>query len=216
MEDVNILGALTPLILTFVLGAVALEAVKVFFFKSTVKGFIKAFVEGLNGDEKNKKRYYHSNRKQPEIKKDEVSKEDGSFTEKLIEKGGAYKRNEFLMTQTERHVYKILEKGYGDEYYIFAQVRVVDVIQPNMNKYYTWTGEYKALFRQLSQWHFDYVMCDKSDFSIFCALELDDASHERADRVRRDRILNAVCKDAGLDLKRIKLNHENKRVEVVS
>lgn len=148
--------------------------------------------------------------------KESYNKKDKSYAEKLIMDGGAYVAKAKMMSASEQGVYKILEKAYGEKYHIFCQVRVVDIIQPNITKYQTTTREYKSLFWQISQWHFDYVMCDKSDFSIFCALELDDASHERADRVRRDRILNAVCKDAGLDLKRMKLNHENKRVEVVS
>ena len=100
---------------------------------------------------------------------------------------------------------KLLERKYGEQYYVFAQVRVVDVLQPNVKRYFTWTKEYKALFWQVSQWHFDYVLCDKNDFSVLCALELDDLSHDRSDRIRRDRILNAVCKDAGLQLERMRL-----------
>jgi len=211
MANVDILGTLAPMILMFVVAVIALEIIKAVFLESTVKGFIRAFFEGLNGGE-NKENV--SRRKEPKVKESENN--ETSFTEKLIKLGGAYRGNEFLMSPTERDVYKVLEKAYGDKYYIFAQVRVVDVIQPNINKYYTWTGEYKALFRQISQWHFDYVMCNKNDFSIFCALELDDPSHRKPERIRRDRILNDVCSDAGVSLKRMSLNHKKKKLEVVS
>lgn len=211
MANVDILGALAPMILMFVVAVIAIEIIKAVFIESTVKGFIRAFFEGLNGSG-NKENV--PRRKEPKVKESESN--ETSFTEKLIKSGGAYRGNEFLMSPTERGVYKVLEKAYGNKYYIFAQVRVVDVIQPNVNKYYTWTGEYKALFRQISQWHFDYVMCDKTDFSIFCALELDDYSHTRPDRKRRDRILNDVCNDAGVVLKRMRLNHQNKKIEVVN
>ena len=148
--------------------------------------------------------------------KESYDNKDKNYSEKLMMDGGAYIAKAKMMSASEQGVYKILEKAYGDKYYIFCQVRVVDIVQPNITKYQTWTREYKSLFWQISQWHFDYVMCDKNDFSIFCALELDDASHERPERVRRDRILNAVCKDAGVVLKRMRLNHESKRVEVIS
>lgn len=121
-----------------------------------------------------------------------------------------------MMTPTEQKIYKVLENKYGEKYYIFAQVRVVDVLQPNVKKYFTWTKEYKALFWQVSQWHFDYVICHKDDFRIFCALELDDSSHENADRKRRDIILNNVCKDAGVVLKRMWLDYESKKLKVES
>lgn len=139
-----------------------------------------------------------------------------TYAEELIRRGGAYVAKSQMMSASEQGVYKILEKAYGDKYYIFCQVRVVDIIQPNITKYQTWSKEYKSLFWQVSQWHFDYVMCNKDDFSIFCALELDDSSHEREDRKRRDRILNSVCEDAGVVLKRMRLNHENKKVEVIT
>ena len=98
---------------------------------------------------------------------------------------------------------------------IFCQVRVVDLIQPNMKKHHTWTREYKSLFRQISQWHCDYVLCEKADFKVKCALELDDPSHERPDRVKRDRILNRACEVAGVRLERMKINHAEKRIEVI-
>lgn len=126
-----------------------------------------------------------------------------SLSSALLEKGNAYVGNEFLMTPTEREFYRVLELKYGEEYYIFAQVRVADVIKPNVKRYFSKTREYQALFRQISQWHFDYLLCHKEDFRIHCAIELDDPSHQRADRQRRDRILNAVCKDADIALDRV-------------
>ncbi|ERS92018.1 hypothetical protein Q671_14340 [Halomonas sp. PBN3] len=120
------------------------------------------------------------------------------------------------MTPAERDVYRVLEKAYGDRFRIFSQVRVVDVIQPNTWKHHSESREFMSLFRQLSQWHFDYVLCERENFKIFCALELDDASHERADRVRRDRILDMACKDAGLELKRMRINHATKSIDVVN
>lgn len=194
MADVNILGAIIDgkiPFLIFLLGALAVFfTVKVFFLISYKKKSRKS----------NKAR---------------INRKEDSLSKQLIEKGGAYVSKDFMMTPTEQKVYKLLELKYGEQYYIFAQVRVVDVLQPNVKKYFTWTKEYKSLFWQVSQWHFDYVLCDKNDFRILCALELDDLSHNRSDRVRRDRILNAVCADAGVDLKRMRLNHKDKKVEVI-
>ncbi|GAB2782201.1 hypothetical protein GCM10027040_05340 [Halomonas shantousis] len=128
--------------------------------------------------------------------------------------GDAYIGKTHLMSPTERDVYKVLERGYGDRYHIFCQVRVVDLIQPNTQKYHRRSKEFASLFRQLSQWHFDYVLCEKDDFRIFCALELDDPSHKRADRMKRDRILDQACEVAGIRLERMKINHADKKIEV--
>lgn len=128
---------------------------------------------------------------------------DKSYSEQLIDQGDAYTAKTHLMTPTEREFYKVLEKVYGDDYYIFCQVRVVDVIQPNIGKYPKNSREYMSLFRQLSQWHFDYVVCAREDFKVICAVELDDESHNKNDRIRRDSVLDKACQDGGLTLKRI-------------
>ncbi|GAB2793801.1 hypothetical protein GCM10027040_20190 [Halomonas shantousis] len=143
------------------------------------------------------------------------AKPDRNYAEELMDLGDAYVSETHLMSSSERDIYKVLERRYGDRYYIFSQVRVVDLIQPNTQKYPRRSKEYTSLFRQLSQWHFDYVLCEKDDFRVFCALELDDSSHEQADRVKRDRILDQACEVAGVHLKRMKINHADRRVEML-
>ncbi|MCK0753468.1 DUF2726 domain-containing protein [Chromohalobacter japonicus] len=131
--------------------------------------------------------------------------DDKSYSEQLIDQGDAYTAKTHLMTPTEREFYKVLEKVYGDDCYVFCQVRVVDVIQPNVKKYTKNSREYMSLFRQLSQWHFDYVVCARNGFRVICAIELDDGSHKRKDRVRRDEVLDKVCSRSGLDIKRVRI-----------
>lgn len=142
-------------------------------------------------------------------------KEGNNFSEELMSRGDAYISRTHLMTPTEREVFKLLEKAYGEKYYIFCQVRVVDVIQPNTKKYHSKSKEYISLFRQLSQWHFDYVLCEKEGFKVFCALELDDETHNRRDRVKRDRMLNKACLVSKVNLKRLNIDHAGRAVKVV-
>lgn len=141
--------------------------------------------------------------------------QERNYSEHLMSQGDAYVGKTHLMTPIERDVFKVLEKAYGEKYHIFCQVRVVDLIQPNAEKYKPKSREYMALFRQLSQWHFDYVLCYREDFRVFCALELDDPSHERPDRVKRDRIINRACEVAGVRLERMRVNHKDKKVDLV-
>ncbi|HDZ48790.1 hypothetical protein LCGC14_0074430 [marine sediment metagenome] len=147
------------------------------------------------------------------IKKRNKLKEK-NYAQNLIERGGAYVAKNKLLTESEQKVFHILAKEYGDTHYIFCQVRVLDVIEPNLKKYKSFTKEYKSLFWQISQWHFDYVLCGKDDFSISCVLELDDPSHNSPERVRRDKILNSVCKDAGVFFKRMTLDYKSKKLTV--
>ncbi|WNL39528.1 DUF2726 domain-containing protein [Halomonas sp. PAMB 3232] len=145
-----------------------------------------------------------------------ISDRKTSRSQALLKKGGAYHKKGALMSPSEQDVYRVLVSTYGAECYIFAQVRVVDVIEPNSKKYRSKSSAYLALFRQISQWHFDYVICSKEDFSILYVMELDDPSHERPDRQRRDRILESVCADAGVELKRMWLDYRSRKIKVHS
>lgn len=58
------------------------------------------------------------------------------------------------------------------------------------------------LFRMVSQWHVDVVIVERRSFSIVAAVELDDASHLRPERRRRDILLEEVMRQAGIPLLR--------------
>ncbi|MFC0267951.1 DUF2726 domain-containing protein [Kushneria aurantia] len=183
----NILKPMLSVLWPLLIGALALKAIQVIWREKKIK---------------NSKKDIHSEKKDKK-----------NYSEKLMEKGGAYTARSHLMSPTEREVYNALERDYGQSFKIFCQVRVVDIIQPNTKKYHVKTREYQSLFRQLSQWHFDYVICDINNFEILYVLELDDASHEKEERQKRDRILNRACEVSGVKLRRFKLK-KDKSVEV--
>lgn len=58
------------------------------------------------------------------------------------------------------------------------------------------------LFRMASQWHCDVVIVDIRTFAIVGAIELDDASHLKKQRIRRDILLEEVLRQAGIPLLR--------------
>lgn len=82
---------------------------------------------------------------------------------------------------------------------VMAQVRLVDVVQvcPGFSE-----AENRRLFRQISQWHCDYVVVDQRDFTVRAIIELDDRSHLRPERQRRDALFNLVVIQAGIPLHR--------------
>lgn len=118
--------------------------------------------------------------------------------EQLLREGRAYARTPGLMTEHEQRFYRHLlselssiaeQKGVTESNLrLHSKVRVVDVIIPNEKRYSQGTREHTGLFRQISQWHFDFVLCDDRTQQILHAYELDDRSHQRSDRVRRDNI----------------------------
>lgn len=124
----------------------------------------------------------------------------------LIERGDAYVKKGRLLTEPEQMLFKVLQYKYGETHHVFCQVRVVDIIQPNTSLYKERSREWMALFRQVSQWHFDFVICDKESMEAVKIIELDDASHKRKDRARRDGIMNQICNNARVELERVDLS----------
>lgn len=157
-------------------------------------------------------KYFEEWESRQQNKRQEPRVGDRNLSENLMDEGQAYIAKEQLMTPSEQFAYKVIEHKYKDRFHIFAQVRVVDIIKPNPALYKQNSKEFNSLFRQLSQWHFDFVLCYREDFRICCAIELDDPSHDRKARQKRDRILNKACKIAGLRLERMHLNYEKKEI----
>lgn len=134
-------------------------------------------------------------------------------SEELLADGKAYTRTRALMTEHEQRCYRHLQQRLpaiaqelgveASVLRIHSKVRVVDVVQPNSQRYMEGTRDHLGLFRQISQWHFDFVVCDDTNQKILLALELDDSSHQLPDRVRRDRILDDVCRDAKMPFTRL-------------
>ncbi len=58
-------------------------------------------------------------------------------------------------------------------------------------------------FNGISQKHVDFLICRNDDWMPMMGIELDDSSHERADRKKRDMFVNAVFASAGVPLLRI-------------
>ncbi|WP_168016068.1 DUF2726 domain-containing protein [Halomonas salinarum] len=224
------IGMLIPFVFLGFFLSIIIVLIKKYSREILLRIFGGGFSKGRSGKDYKRKSYRDSvsfgervgrevfGTSKPECDRDRHSEaqkgpEDRNYSEELMDRGEAYVARSHLMSPTERDVYKVLEKAYGDRYYIMCQVRVVDLIQPNISKYHKSSKEFLSLFRQISQWHFDYVLCHREDFKFFCALELDDPSHERPDRVKRDRIINRVCKEAGLRLERIEINHKERKIE---
>lgn len=121
------------------------------------------------------------------------------------EKGGQrkyeYKQKNFFMTKAEHECYDALVIAVGEKYHIFPQVHLPSIIDNKV------VGQnWKGAFRHISQKSVDFVLCDKAYISPKLAIELDDKTHERRDRMDRDEEVERVLKDAKLPLLRLE-NH---------
>lgn len=112
----------------------------------------------------------------------------------------AYRQKEFL-SPAERSFFGVLSQAAGDEWRVFAKVRIADVLTPAKS---TSRSRWQSAFNAISAKHFDFLLCDPADCKPKLAVELDDKSHDRGGRRRRDRLIEAACASAGLPLLRVK------------
>ena len=89
----------------------------------------------------------------------------------------------------------MLDQAIGEKVRIFGKVRIADVLKTErgLNK-----SEKTTALNRINRKHFDFVICDKNDLSILCAVELDDKSHNQKDRQERDEFVVNACKAAGV------------------
>jgi len=62
----------------------------------------------------------------------------------------------------------------------------------------------QAAFNRIDRKHLDFLLCDPTTLRPMVAIELDDASHARRDRVDRDAFVDKVLDVVGLPLVRIR------------
>lgn len=115
------------------------------------------------------------------------------------ERAPSYRVVSSLLTDTETRFLHVMEQALGPEYRICAKVRVADVLLPTAKDRSAWRSD----FNRITQKHFDFVVCSVETWDILFAVELDDASHSRRDRIRRDVFLNTACNSAGFALHRV-------------
>ncbi|MAT98255.1 MAG: hypothetical protein CL608_14015 [Anaerolineaceae bacterium] len=108
-----------------------------------------------------------------------------------------YLKQHTLFSDAERAFFNVLNQAVGKDVQIFGKVRVADVIVPKkgMSK-----SEWHRAFNKISAKHFDFVLCNNQDLSVICVVELNDATHQKQARQKRDMFLVAACRSASVPL----------------
>ncbi len=114
-----------------------------------------------------------------------------------------YQKRTSLLTNSELAFYRALNEAVDGQWAIQSMVRMADLIRvvPKTPKYQAWQNRIHAK-------HIDFLLCDHGTMEAKLAVELDDKSHARPDRVDRDRFVNQALADAGLPLLRIDVQPE--------
>lgn len=120
-----------------------------------------------------------------------------------------YQKQKFFMSKTEHECYKALTKALGADFYIFAQVHLSTIVDHKV-KGQSWKGA----FSHINQKSVDFVVCNKEYISPVLAVELDDSTHGRPDRQKRDVEVERILEDANVPLLRIENNGRFDPVEL--
>lgn len=125
-----------------------------------------------------------------------------SEAENLLCRQHLWHGNKTLLTAKEQRFFTgLLQIIDRDSWLLCPQVRVADLatLSPRIKQR---SRMWWKLFSMASQWHCDVVVIESSTFEIVAAIELDDASHQKKHRIRRDILLEEILKQAGIPLLR--------------
>jgi hypothetical protein len=105
-----------------------------------------------------------------------------------------YRLRDDFLSPAEKSFYLVIKGMMGNFFTICPKVSLSDlffVSRPNENK---------SAYNRINRKHVDFVICDPQTMTPLFAIELDDSSHDRADRVERDAFVDSVFEAAQLPL----------------
>ena len=115
----------------------------------------------------------------------------------LFEVGSLIRRP--LLSATETKFFRALQDAVGTRYLIFTQLPLWTMIDTATDD-----DRFATIVRnRISLKRIDFVLVDPVTLEPQTVIELDDRSHEREDRVKRDTFVASVLKQVGIPLVRI-------------
>lgn len=128
-----------------------------------------------------------------------------------------YRKKESQVTRAELNFYNLLKDIVGDKFDIQRQVvisSIVDVTSANFTDYRT-GRQFNPDRSKIDKKTIDFVLFNKNDFSPYMAIELDDKSHERTDRMIRDEEVEMILESVEIPLVRIKTAYEYNKENLI-
>ena len=113
-----------------------------------------------------------------------------------------------LLTKNEQLFYLSLKKVVGDKFVIMAKVRLEDIFSANKGR------DHYIARNMIKSRHVDFLLCKPNSLIPVLGIELDDKSHQRPDRVKRDIFVNRLFQTNNLPLLRIKSRHKYDPVSI--
>lgn len=121
----------------------------------------------------------------------------------------SYTARPLLMSKVEAEFFNKLAVIVEERYYIFPQVHLSAIFDHKING-----QDWGSAFKHINSKSVDYVLCDRSTLVPVYAIELDDFTHNRSDRIQRDGEVERIFRQARLPLVRFK-NKDASESEII-
>jgi Protein of unknown function (DUF2726)/Topoisomerase DNA binding C4 zinc finger len=105
-----------------------------------------------------------------------------------------YRLRDDFLSAAELSFYRVLRVAAGDSVVVCPKVNLADVL------FVVRRNENQGYRNKIDRKHVDFLLCDAASMRPLLGVELDDKSHQRADRQARDAFVDEVFRAAGLPL----------------
>ena len=122
-----------------------------------------------------------------------------------------YTINSHFLTDAELSFYQQASEVLSDKYVLCPQVSLAAILNINEPEF----RENQIAFNKINRKRIDFVVCEVETMRMLYAIELDDASHKRPNRQKRDDFVNKAFEAAGLVLLRIEYQPDYNQQELI-
>ncbi len=105
-----------------------------------------------------------------------------------------------ILTAAETKFFRILLAAVGKQYTIFPQLPLWTLIQPESKDPHA----ARVFNNRINLKRIDFVLVDSTSLMPYMAVELDDRSHQRENRQKRDAFVDEVLNQAGIKIVHVK------------
>lgn len=110
-----------------------------------------------------------------------------------------YTAKNSVMTRAESDFFLKLDQALRERYYVFPQVHLSSLLEHHVKG-----QEWRHAFSHINGKSVDFVLCSKTTLQLSYAIELDDYTHDKASRQKRDIEVERIFKEANIPLVRFK------------
>lgn len=121
-----------------------------------------------------------------------VLESDEDFVDEL-----PYRTRDDFLSPAELSFYHVINSIVSPQLTVLSKVRLIDIF------YVTRPNENLSYRGRIAQKHIDFLLCRPKTMTPVAAIELDDSSHKKPDRIERDVFIDQVFETANLPLIRV-------------